>query len=79
MILCRSLTYAQRAAQLLERAGITAGVVKAPQSLSSRGCAYGVVLRKQEKEALRLLEANKLPIGKVYRRSAAGEYQEVTL
>ena len=34
LIMCRSLTYAQRSSQVLERAGITATVLKAPQSVS---------------------------------------------
>ena len=33
LIMCKSLTNAQRAALLLERRGIGAAVVKAPQSL----------------------------------------------
>ena len=37
LIMCRSLTYAQRAQQALERAGIPAAVVKAPQSVSAAG------------------------------------------
>ena len=40
LIMCRSLTWAQRSAALLERGGITASVVKAPQGLSPSGCAY---------------------------------------
>ena len=44
-----------------------------------RSMGHEIAFLQQEREALRLLEANKLPIGKVYRRSAAGEYQEVTL
>ena len=43
IILCRSLTQAQRAARLLERAGIFASVTKAPQNASTRGCTYGVI------------------------------------
>ena len=31
LIMCRSMTYAQRSAALLERSGISAKVVKAPQ------------------------------------------------
>lgn len=42
LIMCRSLTYAQRSSQVLERAGITATVLKAPQSVSKTGCTYCV-------------------------------------
>ncbi len=39
LLMCRSLTYAQKSVKLLERSGITAAVVKAPQGLSSSGAA----------------------------------------
>ena len=42
LILCRSLTYAQRSSRVLERAGITAVVRKAPLSVSKTGCTYCV-------------------------------------
>lgn len=44
LIMCRSLTYAQRSSQVLEHAGITATVLKAPQSVSKTGCTYCVKL-----------------------------------
>ena len=31
LLMCRSLTYAQKSVKLLERSGITAAVVKAPR------------------------------------------------
>lgn len=40
----RSLTYAQRAARVLERAGITATVTKLPKSISEGGCGYGLIV-----------------------------------
>ena len=42
LILCRSLTYAQRSSRVLERAGITAVVRKAPLCVSKTGCTYCV-------------------------------------
>ncbi len=77
LIMCRSLTQAQRAAKLLERNGITASVVKAPQGLSSRGCAYALSLYWKFDEAVRLLDRNGLINGKMFKRTADGEYQEV--
>lgn len=47
IIVLRSLTYAQRAERLLERAGIYAVVKKVPQSASPEGCAYGVMVRSK--------------------------------
>ena len=38
IILCRSMTLAQRAANILRAAGIFASVTKAPQSANPGGC-----------------------------------------
>lgn len=48
IIMCRSLTYAQRAARALERAGYYASVAKAPQELAGEGCSYGVRIRSRD-------------------------------
>ena len=42
LIVCRSLTYAQRAAKLLERAGVTGTIVRIPAAASESGCGYCV-------------------------------------
>lgn len=42
LLLCRSLTYAQRASRALERIGITAIITKAPKSVTGQGCNYCV-------------------------------------
>lgn len=77
LIMCRSLTYAQRSAKLLERSGITATVVKAPQGLSTGGCGYAVMLHKRFDEAVLILRKNKLLMGKLFGRNGDGEYKEV--
>lgn len=60
LILCRSLTYAQRSSRVLERAGITAVVRKAPLSVSKTGCTYCVKLKETQLErALLLLTAQR--------------------
>lgn len=79
LITFRSLTHAQRAARLLERGGLTATVMKAPQGLSSSGCAYAVTLRGHPGEALSRLRGTGLRIGKVFRREADSSYTEVAL
>ena len=65
LILFRSLTYAQRGRHVLERAGITAVLRRAPADLTDRGCAYGLKLR-----------ADRLH-GRVFLREADGSYREV--
>ena len=79
LIMCRSLTNAQKSARLLERSGITAMVVKAPQGLSTSGCGYAVLLRKRFDEAVTLLRRNNLLNGKLFSRTEGEEYREVRL
>lgn len=55
LLLCRSLTYAQRASRVLERMGITATITKAPKSAVSQGCTYSV--KVSEKNLARSLAA----------------------
>lgn len=50
LLLCRSLTYAQRTSRLLEHKGITASVTKAPKAESPHGCSYGVKIRARDSE-----------------------------
>ncbi len=77
LITFRSLTHAQRSARLLERRGMTATVVKAPQGLSNSGCAYAVTLRGRPEEALALLRKNNMRLGRLFRRGADGAWEEV--
>lgn len=77
LIMCRSLTHAQRSARLLERAGITATVYKAPAELSRAGCGYAVSIYRRVDEALRLLDKNNMIKGKIYRRRQDGAYEEL--
>ena len=79
LIMCRSLTNAQKSARLLERSGITAMVIKAPQGLSTGGCGYAVLLRKRFDEAVMHLKRNNLLNGKLFSRTGDEEYREVRL
>ena len=60
LIMCRSLTYAQRAQKQLERAGISAAVVKAPQGLNTSGCGYAVSVYRHFDEAYALLKSKNM-------------------
>jgi hypothetical protein len=78
LLMCRSLTYAQRGARLLERAGITATVSRAPKSISTHGCAYSIVVSAQHKnQAVWLLKEGGLSPERVLLRQADGTIQEV--
>lgn len=77
VVTCRSLTYAQKAAALLERRGIYAAVTKVPQKLRERGCGYGVRLTRHAREAITLLRSEGLLSGRIYQIEDNGEYREV--
>ena len=47
LILCRSVTQAQRARLLLHNAGISCQIYRAPAGLSRRGCGYVVRIRER--------------------------------
>lgn len=78
LILCRSLTYAQRAVVALERAGITAATARTPQELTDGGCGYCVkVSERRFHEALTVLEKAGAPFGRTYRKEFQCGYTEV--
>ena len=53
LITARSVTQAQRMAQLLERRGVRAVVGRVPMGLTGKGCGY--VLRLREQGAVRVI------------------------
>ena len=80
LITCRSLTYAQRTARVLERAGITAVILRAPRELSRAGCGYCVkVSNRRLSQALRVLKQADVSYNKVYIVHPNGETAEVAL
>lgn len=77
LFMCKSLTYAQRSARILERKGISAFVMRSPRELSSGGCGYCVrVPEKHKGRALELLRAVELAPLRVFRVDPDG-YTEV--
>jgi hypothetical protein len=80
LMICRSLTYAQRTARELERSGITAIVTKIPHMITTDGCGYCVkVSGKHIANALVTLKnAGMYPI-KIFVLYADGNCNEVTL
>ena len=78
LLLCRSLTTAQRAATVLERGGVFASVTKAPQSANPGGCTYAVKLGERKLQAaLAVLRAANIPWERMYRLDARGALREV--
>ena len=51
VLMCRSLTSAQKAARIIQNHGIFAVVTKAPQSANPGGCTYGVKIAERNRGA----------------------------
>lgn len=77
LITFRTLTQAQRAARLLERAGYTVTIRRTPAGLSRSGCGYALTLRRGVSEAAEMLKRYGLWTGRLFRREEEGEYREV--
>ena len=78
LIMCRSITLAQKSAEILERKGISASVIKAPQNLTGSGCGYAVSVYRKFPEAVGILKNAGLLKGKLFRRMENGEFTEVS-
>ena len=80
LIVCRSLTYAQRTARVLERAGISGYIMRAPQLISGEGCSHCVkVAERWLAPALKVLNREGLGPKRVFLQNEEGSYSEVTV
>lgn len=80
IIMCRSLTYAQRAVRVLESSGIHGGLTKAPQGVTPEGCTFGVrVNEKHMPKAVAVVSSAGIKVGKVFRVSDDGKAAEVKM
>ena len=80
LIVCRSLTYAQRTAAALERAGVTAYLLRLPRAIAGEGCSHSVrVAERNLARALLVLERAGLSPKRVYIQAEDGACREVRL
>lgn len=80
LIICRSLTYAQRTAAALRRAGITAYIYRTPRQIAGEGCSHCAKIRQYDLEdAMAVLAHAGLTPKRVFLAEAGGGYQEVEL
>lgn len=78
LIICRSLTYAQRTARVLERAGISGHIMRAPKLIAKEGCGYCVKISERRlADALRVLQREGMSPKQVFLQDADGGYSEV--
>ena len=80
LIVCRSLTCAQRAARILERAGITIHVFRSPKAISGEGCSYSIRISEHflSDALVRLKKAGLSPL-RIYILTDDGSYREVAV
>lgn len=80
LIICRSLTYAQKTEAALERAGITAHIMRSPRTIAGTGCSHAVKISERRlADALTVLRRVDMTPERVYIISADGSYKEVSL
>ena len=88
LIVCRSLTYAQRTASALERAvevaqssdRFPAHILRSPKMISGEGCSHSVkVSERNLAPALLILGRVGLTPKRIYIMSSDGSYKEVLL
>ena len=80
LIVCRSLTYAQRTAAALERAGIGCHMFRAPRAVAGEGCGYCVKIAERNlTRALQVLGRAGLTPKRVFFTQGTGDYREVGL
>ena len=78
LIVCRSLTYAQRTASSLEQKSIGTQILRLPKSIAAEGCGYGVRVSQENLiDALSELRNAGLTPKRVYVILDEGEYREV--
>ena len=78
LLICRSLTFAQRTLKRIEKAGIAGSIVKAPQALLEEGCGYSVrVAETRYRRAMEALKGSELMPKRVFLQYADGHYAEV--
>ena len=74
VLMCRSLTSAQKAARIIQNHGIFAVVTKAPQSANPGGCTYGVKIAERNRgAALEILALAGIEVLQVVELPGAGE------
>ena len=80
IITFRSVTYAQRAEQLLTRQGYRCSLQRTPSWMEQQGCGYSLRLHGGSvHSAVSFLREHGINLRKVYVQSVAGELEELNL
>jgi len=80
LLVCRSVTHAQRSKKVLERIGINSRIVRPNLQLTGGECGYAVRISEVFlAEALEGLEQNRIPPKKVLISDERGNFREMSL
>lgn len=75
----RSVTFAQRGEQLLQKNGIRCTLLRTPKWMEAQGCGYSLRLwTKDMEKGVELLRRHKVPLQKVYIQMQDGTLEELT-
>lgn len=78
LMICRSLTYAQKTAKILEKSGISAVVIRTPRQVSEEGCGYCVkVSERRLADALVALKNADMSPKKIFMIQNNGHVKEM--
>lgn len=76
----RSVTFAQRGEQVLNKAGIRCTLQRTPRWMESQGCGYSLrIWTADVTSGVELLRSEGVPMRKVYVQREDGALEEVTL
>lgn len=74
----RSVTYAQRGEQVLQKNGIRCSLLRTPKWMEVQGCGYSLRLwTSNVMEGVTLLRQNNVPMRKVYIQTGDGTLEEL--
>ena len=73
----RSVTFAQRGEQILQKQGIRSSLLRTPKWMEEQGCGYCLRLWTRDAgTALQLLRQMQVPVRKVYLQGRDGQLEE---
>jgi hypothetical protein len=80
LLALRSLTYAQRAQELLDKGNIQSRLLKTPSGVSPKGCSHSLrVMPESAKAAASYLRGEGIRIEKVFATTEGRHFVEVNL
>ena len=78
LLVCGTITYAQRVAAVLRNIGIRHEMLRVPTGLTGAGCEYAVKLAEQNlRTALQYITQQRLTVKRIYAQEHDG-YREVS-